>query len=484
MKRAVLIIVLLLAIPVLGMRAGADAPQCNAGGRTLQPSDYVRSPAEFESSDGALISWPTYDPACYAFHRDMTREIAKAGICYIVVSDSGKKTSVQSYLSGQGVPLGNVTFVIVNTDSLWIRDYGPFFVLDSAGNKRISNFAYDMSRPNDDAFPAAYGALMGYTIYSADLSLQGGNYMNDGCDRGYANSIIYSDNIALSESQVDQVICEYNGLRSMGVGQEMTSDGTGHIDMGVKLLSPSTVLVSDCEAGNPDHAILDNTARIWENRTTVYGTKFNVVRLPLVHDESSTDTIYETYTNSLIVNKRVLVPVYGIAEDSAALVAYRSAMPGYTIVGIDSSYIIPQAGAVHCATMQVPKNNKRPVVSHTPQVASGGQPIPVPASVTDDGSVSAVTMCYNTSANPATQKVAMTKGSGSDYACSIPAQAAGTQVKYWVVATDNDNAVATNGSVEKPHIITVSPAIASESGLLIVPVFAVAVTIILRKRRD
>ncbi len=62
---------------------------------------------------------------------------------------------------------------------------------------------------------------------------------------------------------------------------------------------------------------------------------------------------YFTYTNSLIVNKTVIVPIYGFSQDTTALRIYRDAMPGYRVVGINCAGMISASGAVHCITKEI-----------------------------------------------------------------------------------------------------------------------------------
>ena len=41
------------------------------------------------------------------------------------------------------------------------------------------------------------------------------------------------------------------------------------------------------------------------------------------------------YTNSLILNRKVLVPLYGVPADRDALETWRKAMPGYRVIGFE-----------------------------------------------------------------------------------------------------------------------------------------------------
>jgi agmatine/peptidylarginine deiminase len=59
---------------------------------------------------------------------------------------------------------------------------------------------------------------------------------------------------------------------------------------------------------------------------------------------------YRTYTNSIIINKTVIVPTYETYYDTTALRIYREAMPGYNVVSINCNSIIPSLGAIHCIT--------------------------------------------------------------------------------------------------------------------------------------
>jgi len=67
------------------------------------------------------------------------------------------------------------------------------------------------------------------------------------------------------------------------------------------------------------------------------------------------DGAYRSYTNSLAVGDRVLVPVYSddTRYQSAALSVFKQAYPGRTSVPIDSTGVIQWAGAIHCVTMTI-----------------------------------------------------------------------------------------------------------------------------------
>jgi len=55
-----------------------------------------------------------------------------------------------------------------------------------------------------------------------------------------------------------------------------------------------------------------------------------------------------------MVNGKVLVPVYGDANDVVALQIYSDNLPSYEVVGINCSSIITSGGSIHCVTQTIP----------------------------------------------------------------------------------------------------------------------------------
>ena len=114
---------------------------------------------------------------------------------------------------------------------------------------------------------------------------------------------------------------------------------------------------------------------IWvSSATTVdtkWGTPFKVIRIPSPPSTSGAypgsqpnnqiDGYYRTYTNSVFINKTVIVPFYREEYDTIAQRIYEEALPGYNIVGIDcdnnGNNIIPLSGAIHCITHSVGVND-------------------------------------------------------------------------------------------------------------------------------
>ncbi len=312
---------------------------------TAPPSGTIQSYPEWAPADGVLISWMGFD----AFLADMVREFVQLGTCWIAVESSSQQTSVTNYLLGQGIPVTNVDFLVFNMDTVWMIDFGPFFI-NVDGNREITDHIYDRyGRWQDDQFPIRLGNEWDIPVYSSELRIEGGNFIADGMGICFSTNRLFEQNSGyLTEQEVRDQLRDYCGCETLYTLTKL-NDGTGHIDMFAKLLDEETMLVGQYTSGS-EVATLNNNAALVESLTASTGNQYSVIRIPMPGSPSD----YWTYTNSLFVGDHILVPIYGISSDTQALQIYQDALPGYSVVGIDASDVIGSGGAIHCTTKVVP----------------------------------------------------------------------------------------------------------------------------------
>ena len=146
---------------------------------SADPPPYdLRPVAEFERHEAMIIGWlylGSYGPqpdTMWAMTLQALREVTKV---YISVHSAGAVAPIQSFLTSLGISLSNVEFLYgVGMVSVWVRDYGPEFAYNEAGERVVVEGGY---HPD---FPQAIAALWGLEHYHVPLNLQGGNYMADG----------------------------------------------------------------------------------------------------------------------------------------------------------------------------------------------------------------------------------------------------------------------------------------------------------------
>jgi hypothetical protein len=102
---------------------------------------------------------------------------------------------------------------------------------------------------------------------------------------------------------------------------------------------------------------MEDFAESIQELNTFYDRPFKIHRVlcPEINGGPWETNPVAAYTNSLILNNKILVPQYGIVQDAQALEVYHEAMPGYEVIGFDGTSSNPwyAEDALHCRTMGV-----------------------------------------------------------------------------------------------------------------------------------
>lgn len=412
------------------------------------PPGPVRTMAEWEELQALQITWTSQLPIL----RQIVDYAQDECMVYIICSDSN---SVKTYLTNGGVPLTNLKFLITSFNSIWCRDYGPWTVYSqNIDTLRIIDWKYNRTaRPQDDATPVFIANTMGVPIHQTliapnDLVNTGGNFMTDGHGTAFASELILSENApgnpygvsAKTEEQINSIMNSYMGINRYIKLDILPYDVIHHIDMHIKLLDEETLLVGEYPAGIADGPQIElNLQYILNNFQTCFGKPYKVVRIPMppgpngLYPNNGGD--YRTYTNSVFVNKTVIVPTYAPQYDTTAIRIYRENLPGYRIVGIDCNSIIPSLGAIHCITKEIGVNE--PVfISHSAlrNTNNTTQPYEVKAYIKSKSGISSAKMYWTLDTTSGFTQVNMTNIADT-FRASIPAQPINTRIYYYISAT-------------------------------------------------
>jgi agmatine deiminase len=411
------------------------------------PPGPVRTMAEWEQISALQITWTAQLPIL----RQIVDHAQEECLVYIICSDSN---SVKTYLTNGGVPHTNVKFLITSFNSIWCRDYGPWTVYSGVVDTlRIVDWIYNRpSRPQDNASPVFVANYMGVPIHQTisspnDLVNTGGNFMADGHGTAFASKLILTENqagnpygvSAKNETQINDIMSSYMGINRYIKMETLPYDEIHHIDMHIKLLDEETLLVSQYPAGVADGPQIEaNLQYVLNNFQTCFGKPYKVIRIPAPpgpNGQYPPSGDYRTYTNSVFVNKTVIVPTYALQYDTTALRIYREALPGYTVVGIDCNAIIPSLGAIHCITKEI--GVSEPVfISHSAlrNTNNTTQPYEVKAYIKTKSGVASARMFWSKDTTQGFTQVNMTN-IGDTFRANIPAQPLGTKLYYYISAT-------------------------------------------------
>ena len=308
----------------------------NMGRETDPPPGLIRNIAEYERMEGVLIRYP------FGISTALIAEMSEDVTVYCLVSSS-QQNSANSSMTNGGVNMENVVYITGSTDSYWTRDYGPWWVVDGNRDVSVVDFTYNRPRPNDNQAPSKMANYLDVPYFASDIVHAGGNYMTDGMGISASTDLVYVEN-SIPNSQVLQIMEDYYGIETYHVLDDPNNTYIDHIDCWGKYLSPTKVLIREVPASHAQFDEIEATATYFGNSTNEWGEPWDVYRVWTPNDQP--------YTNSLILNEKILVPVTGSSWDDEALAAYEEAMPGFDILPFTGSW--ESTDALHCRVKGIP----------------------------------------------------------------------------------------------------------------------------------
>jgi hypothetical protein len=217
-----------------------------------------------------------------------------------------------------------------------------------------------------------------------------------------------------------------------------------HIDMHMKLLDEETLLVSKYPEGVADGPqIEENIAYVLNNFQSAFGTPYKVkwIDAPPSTNGNYPDTggSYRTFTNSVFINKTVLVPIYRPEVDAPALAQYQEMLPGYNIVGIDvdnpGENLISQLGAIHCITHSIGVADPLWIVHQPVYQADVNSSVTLDAMVKHISGVASVTVFWREEGTTSWNETAMTFVSDDNWTADLAI--GNTNIEYYIEAEAN-----------------------------------------------
>jgi agmatine deiminase len=331
-------------------------------------------PAEWESHERVWLSWPhnilTF-PSLEAVEEGYLWFIAaihQTEQVSLLVPEGDASSRISHLLKDAGIDMGQVTLIAVQYADVWIRDYGPTFVVNRGENQLAMvrwNFnawgnKYDELLA-DGCIPARMNEILYLPVFEPGIVLEGGSIDVNG--RGTvlttrACLLNPNRNPILSKGDIEKILMEYLGaVKVIWLHNGIIGDDTdGHVDDIARFVGPSTVVCAYEE--NPEdenyQALLENYD-ILCNETDQDGEPLTVIRLPMPAPVSDPGRRYPaSYTNFYIGNAVVIVPIFDDPNDDPALSILQDVFPDRKVVGINAQAMIEGYGTFHCATQQQP----------------------------------------------------------------------------------------------------------------------------------
>ena len=406
----------------------------NADDPTPPPDEPCRTITEWEESEAVIFRWGSYNSILSQII-DYVVNVTKA---YIICANQSQVSSCRSYLEGQGVaPMDSVEFMIQATNSVWIRDYAPWWLwrLES-WDRAMYEWDYNRPRPLDDVIPEWLSELWGIEYYGLDLTHTGGNWLLDGWSRAYCSELILLENWGLTTERVTELFSEYCSLDSVPLCP--TFFGIDHMNMYVKLVNEHTVIINQYPDGSPYNDEMEEIVQQFTGLNAQFGRPFDIYRVQTPNWFSAP----YTYCNSLIANNRVVVPVYNMQPyDNDAIALYEEILPGYDIFSVNCNGIIGASGAINCITHNIPHPDLI-YITHDPlpDTPNVTEPYRVACDIVSLGTLNedSLRIHWRSDQNPEWTEETLSFVSGDEFEAYIPPSSGG-QVEYYIYAQNVEN---------------------------------------------
>lgn len=310
---------------------------------TAAPLGPVHSLGEWEESDGAMTLWD---------NNSLLKGLSENGNIKILVSSDPYKNYWLKKVKSLNLNPEKFSFYVVPTNSLWIRDYGPWWIVDGNGEFGIVDTIYNRPRPQDDVVPDFIASQLNVPVYKPGLVHTGGNYYSDGYNNAFSSTLVESEN-NFSVTEILDRMLKFLGIESYTrseLGKDVTIE---HLDTFGKLVAPDTWVFSEFSKNSQFYKDSERMVAILKTKLSPYGTPYKVFRLKM---NSNPREYYRAYINSFISNGALYFPAYGDEGDEDARKIYQEALPGYNIVAVDAKGT-EWGDSVHCRTRNLIKRD-------------------------------------------------------------------------------------------------------------------------------
>jgi agmatine deiminase len=240
---------------------------------------------------------------------------------------------------------------------IWLRDTGPI-VLGGGKQRRAQGFGfngwggkYDLDGDQDIGERLANSAALPFA--KAEWILEGGAIDGDGSGTVITTEqcLLNPNRNNLTREEVEERLERDLGFeRVVWLGEGLLNDHTdGHVDNLARFVAPGRVAIPTATKDDPNFAIYRDAAR------RLADARLDIVTLPspgeVIRDG---EVIPASYMNFYVGNAAVVVPLYGAANDEAAVHAVEALFPGRKAVGLRADHVLTGGGSFHCISQQLP----------------------------------------------------------------------------------------------------------------------------------
>jgi agmatine deiminase len=362
---------------------------------SVRPSiQNYRMPAEWESHDTVWLQWPdtgmrgtpSYARKLQSTWLEMSSILCDHVNVSIAAANADVADDVGHDCARFGTNMARVEVHVMPLDDVWVRDNGPIFVRSLGGELVATEWNFNgwgeeaASKDRDRQVPSVIAGLCGLKLKTGGIVTEGGAIEVNGSGTLMAtrSSILNPNrNPGKSQREVEFALSELLGVTNFvwlsgappNVCYKLGDATDFHIDLVARFVGRNVVLANYTEDHNdPRKPYMDRHIAELKSAADETGASLEVIPIPAPNMLSVSTVRFSgvdlniapgaatnaSYSNYLVTNGLVLVPVYGRPEDIRAKAILKEHFPDREVIGISAISLTEQGGAIHCVTQQQP----------------------------------------------------------------------------------------------------------------------------------
>lgn len=333
-----------------------------------------RFPAEWETQEAIWFAWPVRRslwPDCFDRVREQLAALYVLAARFQIVRvlcAAAEQDSLRALMAACG-DASRVELFDYQSDDVWIRDFGPLFLVHDAERAvGMADWRYNAwgnkfpDQSKDDAASAWMAARLGIRRFGFDEVLEGGAVESNG-----AGTVLTTEAVLLNPSRnglTDAERVERQLESGLGASKVLWlkdglagDDTDGHIDNLARFFKADGILYAGtADPENTNYLALAENRRRLECFRAENGAPFDLVALPLpdpIHHDG--EPLAASYLNFVVLNDAVLMPSFDQPKnDDRAMDVLSKCFPDREVIGVDCTDIIKEGGALHCMSQHQP----------------------------------------------------------------------------------------------------------------------------------
>ncbi len=333
-------------------------------------------PAEWEPHDRTWMAFPTpndtFGPAgsetlarARRAWATVARTVARHEPVTVVAAPADAETARAAL--GEGIDV-----VTAPLDDAWLRDSGPTFAHDPAGDVVAVDWVFNgwgaqqwAAWGHDQHLGRFVAEQAGVQVRPSPLVNEGGGFHVDGEGTVLLTETVQLDpgrNPGVTKEQIEAEIHARLGTTTAiwlprGLTRDYDECGTrGHVDIVAAFTGPGTVLVHrQDDPAHPDFAVSRQIRAVLEAAVDARGRRLRVVDVPAPTVLDAGDGFVDySYINHYVANGVVVLCAFDDPHDAVAARILAEAYPGRTVELVDARDVFAFGGGIHCITQQQP----------------------------------------------------------------------------------------------------------------------------------